>query len=294
MRRARVFGLGIVALLAISLIPALTVYAKRSEEDKAEKFIEVAQKAYREATRLADRTEAAGGNVTLAETLIGEGRSLLDQANGNYTAGNYALASEKAKAAQEKFRDAIEALDLNEDEEEEGAGHGMLVAIEQAMERIQRLNNTINGLEISPEDQTYLDWAKGNLTEANNDLLDAKAIIEGKPTNASAAARLLGEANRNIEEAYKALKLIGDHNMTGRAESFLTGLKKQLQKAQDEIAEKDVADKERLEEIHLLIDGAKDDLLNGDKKDALEKTKDARDLLHDLTKELKKPEHGKP
>ena len=292
MPRAKVFGFGIIALLAISLIPALTVYAKRSEEDRAEKFIEIAQKAYREATKLANKTEAAGGDVTLAETLISEGQGLLDQANDNYTDGNYALASEKAKAAQEKFRDAIEALDFEEDEE--GAGHGILVAIEQAMERLRRLNGTINGLEINPEDETYLNWAKGNVTEAKNDLLDAKAIIEGKPTNASEAARLLGRANRNIEEAYKALKLIGDHNMTGRAESFLTGLKKQLQKTEDEIAEGDEEEQATIDDIQQLIDGAKDDLLNGDKKDALEKTKDARDLLHDLTKELKKPEHGKP
>ncbi len=292
MRRSKLLGFGVVALLAISLIPALTAYAKLSEEDKAEKFIEVAQKAYREATRLANRTEAAGGDVTLAETLIAEGLTLLDEARGNHSAKNYALAFEMARAAQERFRDAIEALNLDEDEEEEGAGQGILVAIEQHMRRIERLNDTIKGLDVDPGDK-YLDWAKGNLTEAYNNLQDAKEILEGAPANASKAARLLGEANRNIEEAYKALKLIGDHNVTARAESFLKGLKKQFQKVEDDIGE-DVEAQEKLEEIQLLLEGAEDDLLGGDKKDALEKTKDARDLLHDFEKELKKSEHGKP
>jgi len=302
MWRAKVFGLGILALLALSLIPALTVYAKHTEEDKAAKFIEIAQRAYREATALIDRTRVTGGEVTAAETLNSEGLRLLNQAKGNYTAGNYALASEKAKAAQEKFRDTIEALDIDEAEEEE-TGRGILMAIDQVFQRIQRLRDVVHDIVTGSVNPTYIDWINGNLTEANQNLLAAKAIIEGKPTNASAAAKLLGEANRNIEEVYKALKLIGDHNMTKHAENFLKGLNNQLQKAQNELAEakKKGRDTEKLEdledklaEVQLLIDEAKDDLLNGEKKDALEKTKDARDNLHDITKELQKLQHGKP
>jgi len=91
--------------------------------------------------------------------------------------------------------------------------------------------------------------------------------------------------------------------MTKHAENFLKGLNNQLQKTQNELAEakKKGRDTEKLEdledklaEVQLLIDEAKDDLLNGEKKDALEKTKDARDNLHDITKELQKLQHGKP
>jgi len=300
MRRAKAIGLAVLILLALALVPSLTVYAASNDQAKAKKFIEVAQDAYEEATMLTNLTRSRGGNVTVADLQIGEGRKLLNQANGNYTAGNYLLASENARAAQERFRDAIESLDVEEAEVEEETGHGILEAVSQAMQRIQRVQDVVNNLATDPEVQTYIKWVTGNLTEAKQNLLDAKAIIEAKPKNASDAARLLGEANRNINEASKALKLIGDHSIAKRAENFFRGLKNQLDKAKDELEDakkkgKDVADLEgNLVEIQALIDGANSALLHGDKKAALEETKNARDLLHETLKELQKLQHGKP
>jgi hypothetical protein len=299
MQRNKLLGLCVMSVLALAMLPSLTTYALPNDRAGAMKFIEVAQEAYEEATMLAELTRSRGGNVTLAESRIGEGGRLLTWAKGNFTAGNYPLAIENAKAAQRRFREGIRALEMEEAEEQEEVGHGILVAISHLSDRISRLRDVVDRLERDTEEEKYIAWVNGNLTEAEDNLAAAKAIIEGGPRNASEAARLVGEANRNIDDACKVLKLIGDHRIAWRVESFTRGLWNQREKVRDEIEKarrkgENVEGLERmLDDARELVDSAKSKLIQGDKKGALAEVKEARDLLHDAFKELKKLQRNK-
>ena len=302
MQTHKLLGLTLIAIfvssmiLPVSLSLSLSAYAA-NDEKKAGQFIDIAQKAYEHTWELRERARERGINVTAADDLIGQGDAKLTEARDALVAGDYAKAIQDAKEAQLMFRNALGSLDglaeLAEAEEDEGGrAKGLLVAIEQTEDRIQRIADVINGITPTPENQQYIDEVNGNLTEAQQNIADARAELEKEEPDITAAADLHSEANKNVEEALKALKSIGDWTVSWRAESFLNGIKNKLENVNDQLdrAEDRGIDvsalRERLTDVDDLIDSARTKLLDGDKKGAIGDVKDARNTSQDIIKDL--------
>lgn len=295
MNRAHATATVLTIFLAFTIARAMPLSAHANDQDqaRAEEFIRIVQKISGHAANLRDIAKANGADVTSADKLISEGEALIENAQASLGKGDYTLAFQNAKESQTKFRDSIKTLtDLTGETEEEKA-KDILAAIDRAAERIQRLRETIASISPTTENQNYIDLVSEKIGEAEKNLANARSAIEKMP-NASAAAKLLGEANKNIEEALKALRLIADWILTWRSENFLDGLEKELARVTDQLesAAKKGAKTEDLEakltEAEESIKEARAKLLTGDKKDALTKIKEARDILQEISKELQK------
>ncbi|MCS7116147.1 MAG: matrixin family metalloprotease [Nitrososphaerota archaeon] len=282
-------------LISSMIVPTFSAYATWQDQTKAEKFIEIAQHAYEIAIEFRERARSRGIDVTKADKMISEGEALLKEAKYYLEKGEYSKSFERANRAQERFREAIKSLNITPKEGrevEEERGRGILVAIERIEERIKRIKDVIAYIKETSENQRYIEWVKGNLTEAENNLKDARAALEKR--NVTRAAHLLGEANRNIEEAFRALRLISDWTIGWRIKNFFKGIEKLLddvEKSIERLAKSGVKVDDlmkRLEEARKLIESAKDKLLVGDKKGALDDVKKAHDILKDILKDIAK------
>ncbi len=281
MKKSALIALALIALAIPSLVLPLSGYAVREDQTKADKFTEIAERAHEQALMLIGRASERGLNVTEANRLVAEGESLLLQSKGLYVLANYTDALRRAREAQERFRDAIRALEGRvEDAEDHEIAKGLLTAISRAEERIQRLRNVVENLTWTSENSKFFDWVEGNLTQGQENLDDAKDLLGGRPLNASRAAALLAGANRYLEDAHKALKGIGDWTVAWRAENFIRGMRKQLEKIEDRLMAHELG------EIEGLIGSARWKILSGNKKGALEDIKEARDMLHDAIRGL--------
>jgi len=276
-------ALTLVAFAISSMTLPMLGYAEPKEQTSVEKFIEVTNRALEQVQKLIAKAEDRGTNVSTANRLVGEGQVLLTLAKQSFNGGNYTAAFEKAREAQSRFKEAIKAIAAaSKEEEKEEVGKGLLTAIDRANESIQRLKRVLANINETSDNKVYLNWVKGNLTEAEGSLAKAKELIEAKPGNASDAAKLLAEAHRNLEEGFKALRQIGDWTMAWRAENFVKGIRKELEKMRGRLEES------RLRSVEESLDRARLRILAGDKKGALDELKEARNLLHSLMKEAAK------
>ncbi len=294
-------GFLLLTLLIVSIPIPFSVYATWQgqviveERVKAEKFIEIAQHAYEITINFRDLVKERGIDTTKANEIIGEGEALLKEAKDYLEKGEYNLAFEKARSAQERFRNAIKTLTTPLKEDEEEKGKGILEAIERIEERIERINDVIANIKETQENKKYIDWVKGNLTEAQKNLNEAREAIKNK--NVSTAAQLLGKANKDIEEALRALRLIEDWIVSWRIESFFKGIEKLLDNIRnliERLAKEKVDVSElmkMLDNAKGLIESAKSKLLSGDKKGALNDIKEAREILQDILKAITKKSH---
>jgi len=295
MGRALATSIVLMIFLAFTLAHTMSLPVRAEEQDqaRAEEFIKIVRKISENATYLKDLAKAKGADVTSAEKLISEGKVLIENAQSTLDKGNYTLAFQKEKEAQTKFRDAIKSLTEPTGETEEEKAKDILAATDRATERIQRLRETIASISPTTENQNYIDLVNERIGEAEKNLADAKSAIEKTP-NTSAAAKLLGEANKNMEEALKGLNLIADWTVTWRSENFLNGLERELARAKDQlesVAKKGAKTEDlrvKLTEVEETVKDARAKLLNSDKKDALTKIKEARNILQELSKELQK------
>ncbi|MEM2339685.1 MAG: hypothetical protein QXW83_05745, partial [Nitrososphaerales archaeon] len=177
-------GFLLLTLLIVSIPIPFSVYATWQgqviveERVKAEKFIEIAQHAYEITINFRDLVKERGIDTTKANEIIGEGEALLKEAKDYLEKGEYNLAFEKARSAQERFRNAIKTLTTPLKEDEEEKGKGILEAIERIEERIERINDVIANIKETQENKKYIDWVKGNLTEAQKNLNEAREAIK--------------------------------------------------------------------------------------------------------------------
>jgi len=295
MGRALATSIVLMIFLAFTLARTMSLPVRAEEQDqaRAEEFIKIVRKISENVTYLKDLAKAKGADVASAEKLISEGKALIENAQSTLDKGDYTLAFQKEKEAQTKFRDAIKSLTEPTGETEEEKAKDILAATDRAAERIQRLRETIASISPTTENQNYIDLVNERIGEAEKNLADARSAIEKTP-NTSAAAKLLGEANKNMEEALKGLNLIADWTVTWRSENFLNGLERELARVKDQlesVAKKGAKTEDlraRLTEVEETVKDARAKLLNSDKKDALTKIKEARDILQELSKELQK------
>lgn len=298
MHTGKIAGLLLASILILATIPTLYASAAQQEQTKAEKFIEIAEQAKEHADKLINKAKEGGVDVTAANNLMGEGTKLLNDAKDAFSKNDFQTAFSKARQAQEKFRDALRSLKTPAHEAAQERGRGILVAVDNAYERIQRLRDVIAKIPVSPENEKPLSWAKLNLTQAENSLTDARNAIQKYEFNVDVAAKKLAEANKYISQAYAALKHIGNRSLW-RAESFLKGIEKHVEKVKErvnQLAEKGFNIQElqtKLTRVDELIQKARASALAGDKKATLAFIKEIDHLLHEITKETVKLHKGK-
>jgi len=235
-----------MATLLVTLSPFLVViYAQPNNQVqqnvREQMFMETATRTRERAYELRDAViEKIGSIPSEIEDLLNEADTLL--AEGSI---------QKAIQAMSKYRNAYRQLHRyleqhGVDTEAPEKARGILVAINRTYARIVRLNNTINAVNSTLDEtdpnygkvKTYLEWGWENLTEAVDSLELANQSLYLEPPNVTWAAHNLTEANKNIQEAHTALKLIACWTNYRRIRNFLGALNRTRERIRVRIQER--------------------------------------------------------
>jgi tetratricopeptide (TPR) repeat protein len=225
-----VMGLILVSSLLFTLFPYSALISAQPLEQQ-----NVGTQSFREATlRAREKTyelrellmEKIGTIPDNIKDLINDGDSLF--AGGDI---------QKAIEAMEKYRIAYQYMHqylvqngINPDAPEKA--RGILVAINRSQFKIEKLNNTMNAInntldENDPnyeEVKTRLEWGWENLTQATYILKLANESLYIESPNVIWAAHNLTEANKNIREAHAVLTPIARLMNHRRVKAFLYNL----------------------------------------------------------------------
>ncbi len=285
-------GLLIVAVLVTASIQPLA--AGVPDQAKAQKFIEIAEDSGALASRLVDQAKSRGINVSTATVLIQEGDSLLAEAKTAFSKSDFVAAFERARLAQEKFRDAAKHLNLDEASAFHEKAEGLLEAIARARLRIKSIRETLASITLTPENQGLVSQIKSKLASAEDELANAEAAVRAEPAKASEAAIMLAQAEKNIAEAFVALTQLAHLANSHRAEAFLKEVEKHVQRLKEELARLakrgvKVDDlNAQLATVEQLIAAARIKLKNGDINGALADIQQADQLLKAIQREIAK------
>ena len=295
MPKVKILGLTIAVLFSLATVVPLSTFATSDSQSRASEFIDIAQSGLDQAVKLRDEAVASGFNATFVNGLIADGDALLKEARVAFENGDFGASIEKAHNAQAEFRDALKAIDTSAgDGNGEDKGKGILEAASRAEDIIERLRDVVEGINVTTDNELYINWVNANLSLAANNLAAVVTVLNTNPANISLSVQLLATANKNIEDAFKAIQQIGYWSVGWRADSFLNAIRKDLEKTREDLANAEkkgiaVGDlKTKLTEAEAKIDNARTKLLSGDKQNAQTEVKDARSILHDVTKELAK------
>jgi tetratricopeptide (TPR) repeat protein len=225
--------LAIVIVLATIIVMAVPVSAAmfygQSDSARAEKIVELADRAEQKVENLIDLVyvnETALEmieNATLLDELEGN-VTLFSESTANVTAAYYALEAEdyegavaNATQALEIFREVFKSIHiiLYDSDVQKGQiidAQGLLVAMQRALERIERLG------ELLPEEATEALELLDNAT----DYLDIDTarlwLING---NVTETAYNLTQANQLIAEAHQYLKTQAEQGNAVRMQNYL-------------------------------------------------------------------------
>ena len=284
-------GLLLLVTLFSSPLPA---YADVANQSQAQALIQVAQNAQAVAERLL-AAQPQGSETAGASTLISDGKTLLQEAQASYTQGDYATAILKATQAQEKFKQAIVSLtsansgqQRQSDEKEKGLG--ILVAIQRARERLDRIKSILASIQTS--DTQALATIRNLLSDAETALDKAEAIIKSTPLKAQDAAKYLAQAEGDLGRAMGDLKQLAHAANARRGEGILKGLDNQVRVLEDQIdrAAKKGAKvddlKTQLNQVQSLIDAARQKFASGDVAGAVAIIQQARQLIQVIRQAL--------
>jgi flagellin-specific chaperone FliS len=237
----RFVAAALLALLLISAVAqAFPTASVKGEESMAEAIVEAASNAEKYVISLVNRVKANSTIIELINgstlkdafwgnvSLIDDGSALLDEAEGDLKAGNYADAMNEAMEAMRIFKDVwvnihriLCELGITEVEAEgkpEIQAQGLIVAMNRSIERIKRIENMLD----DPEFKELLENATNLLSieEANN------LLAQG---NVSEVAHRLAEANKLIAQAYRMLKANAEEKMAERMEQFRVRVMERLE-----------------------------------------------------------------
>jgi len=232
----------LVAIVAMAAPASAAMYHGQSESDKAEKIVEVAEKAGQKVENLIalvyvnETAIELIENATLLDELEGN-VTLFDEGTANVTAAQYALETEdyegaiaNATQALEIFREVLRSINtiLEDSDVQRGQiidGQGLLVAMQRALDRIDRIRELLNedatkALELLDNATIYLD-----IDEARLWLLDG---------NVTETAYNLTQANRLISEAHHYLKDQAKESNSWRINNYIC----QMERAQERVRER--------------------------------------------------------
>ncbi|MEM2458892.1 MAG: hypothetical protein QXY73_01975 [Candidatus Bathyarchaeia archaeon] len=247
----------LMTLLISSTITQTQAFKGLTEEEKAKRILEIANKAYE---RITAHVNNIAGNETIMNLLEGlglkgyfignssnleEAGNLLRIAQQSLNSGDYEEAISKVLEAMGIMRNVFinihkilkQAGVIKAPEKPELQAQGILVAINRSLERIKRLNETINTLisqlKISEGDAEEIE---GLLNQAKNLLNRGRELLE--EGNVTGAAHKLGEANRLITQAHVTLKAkIAEARMTERLEGFRLKIEEHLNRTLEKLNE---------------------------------------------------------
>ncbi|MEM2241837.1 MAG: hypothetical protein QW497_03770 [Candidatus Bathyarchaeia archaeon] len=271
-----IFATALVILVFVA--SGFQVYAleEKSYKEKAELTVKIAENACLRLGNLINMTKAnatamqaiqdAGlmedfeGNVSLYES----GKGLLFEAMVKISNGDYSGAINAMIRAMETFRNAIRGIMriLAQAGIEKGGlpkAQGILVAVNRALERIDRIE------KILPEGAEDI---KELLNQAKS-LLNVDEITQLlQQGNATGAAHRLAEANKLINEAFKALRTKAEEKMAERMNRFCEKLEKRLGEILENITEKgfnatDILKNHNMSEFRESLNQLKEGLLKG-------------------------------
>ncbi|MFA5363872.1 MAG: hypothetical protein WC325_01660 [Candidatus Bathyarchaeia archaeon] len=235
MKTSRIAIVMILASIVLIAVPASAGLYTRTDSDRAERFVEIADRAQ-------DQVENLIGLVSLNLTLI-EDAGFLDDFNANvtlFTQGqenvtnayeclaleDYDGAIANATAALETFREVLSSIHYIMQESGLARGdiiecQGLLVAMNRALDRIDNLRDlliqtddplsedVIEALSLLDEAETYLD-----IDTAKQWLLDG--MVTETAHNLTVANSLISDAHQIVKDIAKDLNLRRINNFVGQ------------------------------------------------------------------------------
>jgi len=261
LRSKHLAGLILAAMLTATMVPFSTlVYAQNQENEKAQKFIDMAKEAMGKVEELKAIVEESGIPIPEDTTnLYEDGKTKLNEAELEVAEldPDYDSAVELAKEAMRIFREVYGQLNAllegeeAEDETEEETGEEteetetetdegdeteeteetedpqtLMEAIKQARYRLDKVNGTIEA------NKDYLtDNAEEMLRGEDGLLMNAKKLLDDAvnalgESDVSTAAHNLGDARKLIAQAFVILKKAAGAMNNERIKGFLTVITK--------------------------------------------------------------------
>jgi flagellin-specific chaperone FliS len=297
-----IVGLILAATLIVTLMPfSAVVYAKNQKDQRAEKFIEMAEQAKQRVDELMDIVEENQGISPDITDLYNEGVSKLEAAVNEqdtelakeamtlfrkvYKQLYTLLEGEEAEAEVETEAENVEETEDVEDSET------LMEAIERARERIGRVEDIIeaNAAYLTDDAEDVLD----DLLDEAKDLLDeAEHLLE--EGDVSAAAKNLGRARRLISRDIVSLRKAAKVLNRGRVKSFLIVISNFYDKIARWVERGGLPEdfEDELGDIQGLIDDAKD--MEIDFEDIVSNLMEARIRLESIKREILERKKGGP
>jgi len=236
----KVFALVIPAILVMSVMASTPVMAgvqispSTADSAYAKKILDMADNAKLRVEALL-RGIRSNSTLMLNQTINSTVLSLMDSTTGaftnatnilqwahsNFTERNYTETVRLSLESMQIFREIYATLNqLIEEEEEWLQGQGLLVAMNCALERLQKMNESISSLS------TNIETPMGYLNEAKKLLNLTEATLLLQQGNVSEVAHRLAEANRLMNQATHALKLKAQEQVQARIDQYLQKLER--------------------------------------------------------------------
>lgn len=290
----RLIAIMLTTTLALSLVPALSL-AAQMEAQRMRDYVTIAEKVRQEVSRVRGLAASSGLDTTGADALLREADALLADARAALDRNDLQTAAEKARLAQERYREVVRTLGRQLGERAEPTAErarALESAISRTEQRLQRIRELAGRMpDISP---VLAANVNNNLTIAERALASAKSFLSSSPPDVRSAAKSLGDANRALGQAMSSLQMAAQESQLRRAAQFLSsmmrtveGLREQLSKAsQQGIAVDDLQAK--LAAVDPLLSGAKQKIDAGDARAAIENFKAVRNRILEIRQELAK------
>lgn len=308
-----------------TLIPfSAGVFAKNQGNEKAEKFIEMAQKAQQkveELMEMVDETRDIADLYEAGESKLAEAEAEQDTEKAReatiifreaYKQLYTLLEGEEAEAEVETEEEGEEEAEEEEEaevetEEEEGAEEEEEAAgepedPETLMEAIQRARERIGRVEdIMDANDDYLTRAargvlNGLLDAAGDRLDDAVEDLDKDPPRVSTAAKNLGNARKLISQAFVTMKKAAKASNRGRMKSYLIVINNFYDKMARWVERAGLTEdfESELEDIEDLIDDAHTMDLETEFDDIVSNLMEARIRLESIKREVLEQRKGGP
>ncbi len=253
MKTSRTAIVIVLAALVAMVAPVSAVMYRGGlgEGNRTEMYIEIAERAGDRVQNLIDlisvnttAIEDAGlldefeGNVTL----FGEALGYIDEASSSLAASDYETAVASATEALGIFKEVLKSIHIIMQESGISSGgmvvgQGLLLAMDRALERIERLREILDNVDpdnVTEEVLALLDEAETLLDEAETYLNKDTAIswlLEGKVTD---TALNLTKANDLISNAHRILKDLAVKSNIWRIQNYL----QQMVRARERLRER--------------------------------------------------------
>lgn len=162
-------------------------------------------------------------------------KELLQDAHNNFTQGNYTEATNLSLNAMQIFREIYaELVQITGEAEDNLQGQGLLVAMNCALERLQKMNNSLSNLTIN------IQTARNYLKEAEGLLNTTEARFLLQQGNVSAVAHRIAEANRLMNQATQALKITAQERIQARVDQYLQKLERNRERIMERLNATDI------------------------------------------------------